>query len=686
MQKKDFANAIMELEHTLGLCPEQLITLKTISFLYALNPKDKKKAIKNLKSLLAIDPNDIEGILKLASLIEQSYFEEAINLYEKAFSILTESNIPIPIELLNNLAILIMNDDPNRSLILLQKAKNMVPSEDIMTFGISINYSIGRALETLGKYTEAIEIYKTLISIPSPKQILSHVRLGFVTMALGDSSSSDHFKDAIGLDESCKEAWAGIAMIHLKSKAITLARKTFERILSKIDKHDLFSLLSLGNIHLVICKHELRTGQGSWEASLGRAIEFFQKCLMLDGNNYYAVNGMAIAVALKGPSFISSSRDAFLVIRQEEPNFIDAWINLAHTYMEEQHFAAAQGIYEHCWKRLTAEKREILSAGRPIGEKEKIISELALHIAKSFYLTGKTVKDRVAFSKSIEWMATITPLSEEEKMTLNFNEAITRQEFSACILQSEISSRSFENVKSALENLDKAVLMFEQLCINVNDDKATNFPVDIKLTRQRIKYCHSLKSTAKKQYEEQLETEKAKKKSQEEYTRIMAEAEEKRQEEERLIKEAYEEEQKQIEELRRATRERLAEAQVKWKNETQENVDNSKKKRNSKRARRSPVVKEDTDDEDEDQRPEALIEDEPQIVMSVDQETSSNQSFDTGQETNQKFSSMTSNTNQENQDNDTISDVSTDNEHLSGENENGKSFNFPDSTIIMNDN
>ena len=592
-QKKDLVSAISALELALNLCPDQPVILKLISFLYASSQKDRKKAIKAMRMLLSIDASDVDVMLELAALVEQNNPVEAIDLYEKSISLLKSSNVSVPMEILNNLAVLVIDKDPQRSFSLLHEAKALPMPEASDPRIISIEYSIARALEILGKFHEAIEIYKSLAASSSSKQILSHVRLGLIAMELSDKMASDYFKDAIGLNESCKEAWAGLALLHLNSKAITLARKTFERILSKIDKHDLFSLLSLGNIHLIISKHEKRNGQNTWEASLGRAIEFFHKCLMLNGNNYYAVNGLAIAVSMKGPSFLGGCRDAFLAIRQEEPDFVNAWINLAHTYIEEQHFAAAQGIYEHCWKKLSTEKNDLQVAERPLGNREKIISELALYIAKSFYLTGKAVKDGTAFVKSIEWIQTITPGTEEERMILSFNEAIARQEYSACILQKDITSQSFEDVKSALDNLDQAVLMLEQLCISASEkhtapstpSSSSSIPIDVKIARQRIKYCHSLRASAQKQYEQHLEQEQQRRRSEEEYARAIAEAELKRKEEDRLLQEAKLKEEQEIEELRRASRERLAEFQAKWKTEAQIEELTTKRKRKQKRLK-----------------------------------------------------------------------------------------------------
>lgn len=63
---------------------------------------------------------------------------------------------------------------------------------------------------------------------------------------------------------------------------------------------------------------------------------------MLDSKNFYAVNGMAITAALKG--HLAGAREAFNTIRQEEPAFIDASINVAHTYAEENHYSAALNL------------------------------------------------------------------------------------------------------------------------------------------------------------------------------------------------------------------------------------------------------------------------------------------------------------------------------------------------------
>jgi tetratricopeptide (TPR) repeat protein len=89
--------------------------------------------------------------------------------------------------------------------------------------------------------------------------ILGYLRLGMIAMEKGHASeAADLYKDAIGLDERCKEAWGLLALQQSVAKALHPSRKTFERILSKIDKHDIYSLLALGNIYLQIARHELK--------------------------------------------------------------------------------------------------------------------------------------------------------------------------------------------------------------------------------------------------------------------------------------------------------------------------------------------------------------------------------------------------------------------------------------------
>ena len=48
-----------------------------------------------------------------------------------------------------------------------------------------------------------------------------------------------------------------ITALDAATKALTPARKTFERVLMKLDKQDTFSLLSLGNLYLVLARRGL---------------------------------------------------------------------------------------------------------------------------------------------------------------------------------------------------------------------------------------------------------------------------------------------------------------------------------------------------------------------------------------------------------------------------------------------
>ncbi|KAJ1811117.1 protein required for normal CLN1 and CLN2 G1 cyclin expression, partial [Coemansia sp. RSA 2599] len=110
--------------------------------------------------------------------------------------------------------------------------------------------------------------------------------------------------------------------IELSRKNVQDARRAFEHVLRDIAKHDVYALCSLGNYYLAAARSEMARAQeapdqkGARDLALAnyrRAIEFFDKCLTLDGNCAAAAHGAAIAMAERG--FAADARRIFQDVR-----------------------------------------------------------------------------------------------------------------------------------------------------------------------------------------------------------------------------------------------------------------------------------------------------------------------------------------------------------------------------------
>jgi tetratricopeptide (TPR) repeat protein len=113
------------------------------------------------------------------------------------------------------------------------------------------------------------------------------IRLGILTNSL------EQYKEST----LCDNEIPGLTMIgyyYYSNRNISLAKKTFERILEKED--NLFSLLSLGNIYLYYYRKE----KGKREEFLNRSMNYFRKSVMRYKGCWYGAMGIGICLADKG--------------------------------------------------------------------------------------------------------------------------------------------------------------------------------------------------------------------------------------------------------------------------------------------------------------------------------------------------------------------------------------------------
>jgi RNA polymerase-associated protein CTR9 len=66
------------------------------------------------------------------------------------------------------------------------------------------------------------------------------------------------------------------------------------------------------------------------------AYDFYWKVLQTDPTNIYAANGVGVFFAEHGN--LDTARDFFIQVREASGDIADAWINLAHVYVQ-------QGLY-----------------------------------------------------------------------------------------------------------------------------------------------------------------------------------------------------------------------------------------------------------------------------------------------------------------------------------------------------
>ena len=119
-------------------------------------------------------------------------------------------------------------------------------------------------------------------------------------------------------------------------------QRHYKHTLQKFDKHDTYSLVGMGNMHLATAREMRRDTEQDKEKKkkiYERAVEFFMKVLELDPRNAYAAQGIAIALAEDRKDY-STSLQILTKVKETLKDF-NVYINLGHTYSELKQYARA---------------------------------------------------------------------------------------------------------------------------------------------------------------------------------------------------------------------------------------------------------------------------------------------------------------------------------------------------------
>jgi RNA polymerase-associated protein CTR9 len=419
--------------------------------------KRTKTAEVLLKKAAALGARSFDLLIALASLYETRDPAEASKCYKDALSI-DSARFNANAELCNNYAVMLhMTGSLEGALTILRIASDLSRAGNL--HGIC-RFNEARILEDMGHFNEAEAIYKELITVDQ-NDVVVHLRLGIICSRLGQhGEAAEHYKEAIGIEDTNIDAWVLLASNHLRVKALTPARKGFERILKQFDRHDPFSLVALGIIYVEIGRHEAKR-----DDPLRRALEFFIKALQLDSKNFVAANGVGVVLAELGK--FKEAKEIFLQVKQAAPSFMDASLNLAHCFVELGQFGAAIHAYEGLLERLHGPKK----AG------------MLLFLARAYYAQAKADRELVAFEASIKQLETAMALLPEDA-PIKFNIALCQQEYVAAMAKKGITEDDSER---AISMIGKANTAFQEL-----SELTENKSLDQSMIAQRLKYCSSL--------------------------------------------------------------------------------------------------------------------------------------------------------------------------------------------------
>jgi RNA polymerase-associated protein CTR9 len=112
-----------------------------------------------------------------------------------------------------------------------------------------------------------------------------------------------------------------------------LSKRSFEKVLKDCDKDDFYAHVALDNYHCMTAR-ELKSEKVKKERAdtYKLVVNFYTQTLRRDPMNAYAANGLAITIAENG--HIEQAKDIFNQVREANVANPNAWVNLAHAYVE----------------------------------------------------------------------------------------------------------------------------------------------------------------------------------------------------------------------------------------------------------------------------------------------------------------------------------------------------------------
>ncbi|RWS11596.1 RNA polymerase-associated protein CTR9-like protein [Dinothrombium tinctorium] len=516
IHRNDTENASLCFEKVLKAHPGNYETMKLLGSLYAQSNNQAKRdqAKTYLKKVTEQAPDDVEAWIELAQILEQNDLQGALSAYGTAIKLLKEVvKVHIPPEIHNNVAALHfrlgnLQEALTNYEAALERCK-IDAANDENYFGsisVTINYNLARLYEAFNLFDKAEKIYKDILR-EHPNYIDCYLRLGCMARDRGQIyDASDWFKEALQVDQDNPDAWSLIGNLHLAKQEWGPGQKKFERILKQdATAQDTYSQIALGNVWLQTL-HQPTKDKEKDKRHQDRALSLYKQVLRLDPKNIWAANGIGAVLAHKG--YISEARDVFAQVREATADFPDVWLNIAHIYVEQKQYVAAQQMYENCLKKFYRFNNV----------------EILQYLARAYFKSGKLRECKNVLLKARR----VAP----QDTVILYNLALVLQRLATQVL--EDSKSNLRTVLSAVHELGLAHKYFQFL--HTDGDRMR---FDLNAAAAEARQCQDLLSQA------QYHVARARRIDEEE-----REIRRKQEEERELLRQKVLEEQRKIEEER----------------------------------------------------------------------------------------------------------------------------------------
>ena len=324
----------------------------------------------------------------------------------------------------------------------------------------TISYNLARTYEAEGIDEEARKVYTGLLE-RHPDYIDARTRIAYLALKADPEKGAEDIKALLESDPANLDVRALYGYYVHGAKKRTLAlnedveQRHFKQTLQTYDKHDLYSLTGMGNLHLVVAREMPRdTDQHKEKRSkmYGRAVEFFDKVLSLDPKNAFAAQGMGIAV-VEEKKDSAAGIQIFSKVR-ESIKESSVFVNLGHVFTEVKQYSRAIENYE-----LALAKSAAQGAKRDAG--------ILACLGRVWLMRGRQEKKLEAYKTALDFSRQALEAAPEN-INFRFNVAFVQIQLAQMINSLPESAKTLADVEVAADGLDHAIEEFGSIAKEPN--------------------------------------------------------------------------------------------------------------------------------------------------------------------------------------------------------------------------
>lgn len=386
---------------------------------------------------------------------DQNNYKQSLEYLSKAYDqFKTMGAQNVPLEVLNNLGCFhFINGDLPTARQYFEDAKKMTKTGSEMT----IDYNIARTLESSDE-TESNELYNQILS-QHPGYVDAQIRNLFLRFVTDDTSAiEDTIRKFYKANESNLEVRSFYSWFLKKCKkekrSDNLETTHNKETLVKYDSHDLYALISLGNLYCVIGRGERKSpkpkDQENAKQSFLKAVQLFQKVLQVDPFDVFAAQGIAIVFAEN--KRVGPALEILRKIRDSLDNE-DVHCNIANCLLEMHENAKAIETYEYTLKRFGNAQNK---------------SKLLNLLSKAWFSRGVREKSFDHLKKALNNAETALKLESEgasDKFAaiLKYNVALLHFQIAETLRRASPKDRKLVQVTGAITGLQTGLEILKQL-------------------------------------------------------------------------------------------------------------------------------------------------------------------------------------------------------------------------------